>query len=69
MLNSWTLLIVNTTDNKHVSKLFYLNHLLISNIRYNAACKISKTYTRFDYFKMAYKHDAEHDVAKKTSQF
>jgi len=31
--------------------------------------KNSETYESYDYFKEAYKHNAEHDVAKKTSQF
>jgi len=42
MINSWTLLIVKTTDNKHVSKLFNLTPLLIANIQQKAACKYSK---------------------------
>ena len=67
MINSWTLLIVKATDNKHVSKLFNLTPLLIANILQKAACKNSKTYKSYDYFKMVYKHDAENDVAK-TSQ-
>ena len=33
MINSWTLLIVKTTDNNHVSKLFNLTTLLIANIQ------------------------------------
>ena len=33
MINSWSLLIVKTTDNNHVSKLFNLNTLLIANIQ------------------------------------
>jgi len=28
------------------------------------ACKNSEKYKSTDYFKMAYKHDAEHDAAK-----
>jgi len=33
MINSWTLLIVKTTDDKHVSRLFYLTLLLIAHIQ------------------------------------
>ena len=32
MINSWTLLLVKTTDNEHVLKLFNLTPLLIANI-------------------------------------
>ena len=68
MINSWTLFIVKATVNEHVKKLYDLTPLLISNIWFKAACKNSEKYKSYDYFKMAYKHDAEHDVAK-TSQF
>ena len=64
MINSWTFLIVKATDNNHVSKLFNLTPLHMIK----TACKNSKKYKSYDYFKMAYKHDAEHDVAK-ISQF
>jgi len=37
--------------------LFYSNHML------KTAWKKSEKYKSYDYFEMAYKHDAEHDVA------
>ena len=53
MINSWTLFIVKTIDDKHVSK-----HVI------KTACQNYEKYKSYDYFKKAYKHAAEPDVAK-----
>jgi len=58
------LFIVKAIVNEHVKKIYDLTPLLIPNIWYKAACKNAEKYKSYDYFKMAYKHDAEHDVAK-----
>ena len=64
MINAWTLHIIKTIDNKQVKKLFNFTPLLIPNIWLKAAFKESKKYKSYDYFRMAYKDDAEHDFAK-----
>jgi len=48
--------------------LYILTPLPFPNILLKTACRNSKQYNSYDYSKKAYKHDAEHDVAK-TSQF
>ena len=58
MINSLNLLIVKTC-----LKFVYFNSTFSKHI-IKAACKISEQYKIYDYFKKAYKHDAEHDVAK-----
>ena len=47
----------------------YITFSTFSKNMIKTACKNYKKYKSYDYFKKAYKHDAEHDVAKKTSQF
>jgi len=61
MINSWALLIIKAIDGKYVEM---LNSSSCSKHIIKTACKTSDTYKRYDYFKKAYKHDAEHDVAK-----
>jgi len=49
MIHMFKVCLFNSTFSKHIIK---------------TACKISEQYKSYDYFKKAYKHDAEHDVAK-----
>jgi len=51
-------------------KVVLFDPLPIPNIiMIKTACIKSEIYKSYDYFKMTHKHDAEHDVAKKTSRF
>ena len=68
MINSWTLLIVKAIDNKHVIIIYILTSLPFANILQKTSCKNSEKYKSYNYLKKAYKHNAEHDVAK-TLQF
>ena len=45
-------------------KIVYFNSSIFSKHMLKTACKKYKKYKSYDYFKKAYKHDAEHDVAK-----
>ena len=45
-------------------KTVYLNSSTFSKHVIKTACKNYENYKSYDYFKKAYKHDAEHDVAK-----